>query len=425
MNFPLQSFLAVSATNPWTYVVFALIGFAFGFTLEMSGFGNSQKLAAQFYFTDMTVLKVMFTAIAVAMVLTFGAVGLGFLDFNLVWVNPTYLASGILGGLIMGFGFIIGGFCPTTSLASASTGKYDGMFFVLGGFVGAFLFGETEKLFTQWYNTAGYYGRLTLMDVFHLPAGVIVTMVVLMALFMFWGAEQLEHIFGKKDLKKEPKTRVYAAVGLLVLAIGVMVVGTPSTETKYNRLQISRTANEQKVKMSADDALAQRQMQIVPAELFKSMNDDTLKLTLIDVRSEADYNLFHIHGAVNVPADQLKAYIPEWLASSAPNSVYVVMSNDEERSTDAWKILAAEAVSNVYILEGGINNWLSFFGKDDPSIEKAGGPTRPEQLQYKLPAALGDRYLCADPNPIEYEKLEFIPKIQLQLKRDKSGGGCG
>ena len=77
MNFPLPSFIAVSASNPWTYVVFGLIGFAFGFTLEMSGFGNSQKLAAQFYFTELTVLKVMFTAIVVAMVLTFGASALG------------------------------------------------------------------------------------------------------------------------------------------------------------------------------------------------------------------------------------------------------------------------------------------------------------------------------------------------------------
>src|SRR5512147_3065694 len=106
MNFPLPSFVNTSAANPWTYVVFGLIGFAFGFTLEMSGFGNSRKLAAQFYFTEMTVLKVMFTAIVTAMVLTFGAVGLGLLDFSQVWVNPTYLATGIVGGLIMGVGFI-------------------------------------------------------------------------------------------------------------------------------------------------------------------------------------------------------------------------------------------------------------------------------------------------------------------------------
>src|SRR5512147_2324120 len=211
MNFPLQDFIATSATHPWTYVLFGLIGFAFGFTLEMSGFGDSRKLAAQFYFTEMTVLKVMFTAIVTAMVLLFGAVGLGILDFNQVWVNPTYLASGILGGLIMGVGFIIGGFCPTTSLASASTGKIDGMFFMLGGFVGAFIFGETEQYFDNWYNNAGYYGRLTLPEVFNLPTGVVVLIVVIMALFMFWGSEQLERIVGKKDMSREPKLRLVGA----------------------------------------------------------------------------------------------------------------------------------------------------------------------------------------------------------------------
>jgi hypothetical protein len=226
MLFPITSFSNLLATyfnvviDPtlvptvdkiFLYTIFALIGFAFGYSLEMSGFGNSRKLAAQFYFTDLTVLKVMFTAIVTAMVLLFGTVGLGILDFSQVWVNPTYIASGVLGGLIMGVGFIVGGFCPTTSLASASTGKIDGMFFMFGGFVGAFLFGETEQYFTNWYNNAGYYGRVTLDQVFGLPAGVVVLLVVLMALFMFWGAEQLERIFGKKDLSREPKLRVVAA----------------------------------------------------------------------------------------------------------------------------------------------------------------------------------------------------------------------
>ena len=88
MNFPLPEFVNVSASNPWTYVIFGLIGFAFGYVLEMSGFGNSQKLAAQFYFKEMTVLKVMFTAIIVAMVLTFGAIGLGILDVLELTLEP-------------------------------------------------------------------------------------------------------------------------------------------------------------------------------------------------------------------------------------------------------------------------------------------------------------------------------------------------
>ena len=156
MPFPLP--LETLVSKPVMFLIFGLIGVAFGFVLESAGFGNSKKLAAQFYLKDMTVLKVMFGAIVTAMVLIFIAVGLGLLDFSLVWVNPTYLWSGILGGLIMGVGFIIGGFCPGTSLVAMATRKIDGLFFVLGVLIGIFAFGETEQYFDQWWNTAGYHG---------------------------------------------------------------------------------------------------------------------------------------------------------------------------------------------------------------------------------------------------------------------------
>jgi rhodanese-related sulfurtransferase len=423
MTFPLQSFLAVSTSHPWTYLIFGLIGFAFGFTLEMSGFGNSRKLAAQFYLTDLTVLKVMFTAIVTALVLLFGAVGLGLLDFGQVWVNPTYLSSGILGGLIMGVGFIVGGFCPTTSLAAASTGKLDGMFFVAGGFFGAFLFGETEKYFTDWYNNAGYYGRLTLDQVFHLPTGVVVTLIVLMALFMFWGAEQLERVFGKKDLSKEPKLRVAGAAVLVALAVGVIIIGTPSLSEKYARVTFTREVNGQQVTVSASEVLAKREVQIVPAELFKSIYNQQLNLIMLDVRPESDYNLYHINGALNIPLDKLPSIIPDLLTEPPANSVFVLMSNDETAATEAWKQLVASSVKNVYILEGGINNWIAFFGNEEnfQSASKMGD----DQLDYIFPAALGSKYESCDPNPIQYEDLEFAAKIKLELNRDNSGGGCG
>jgi rhodanese-related sulfurtransferase len=432
MNFPLQDFIATSAAHPWTYILFGLIGFAFGFTLEMSGFGNSRKLAAQFYFTDLTVLKVMFTAIVTAMVLTFGAAGLGILNFNQVWVNPTYLASGILGGLIMGVGFIVGGFCPTTSLAAASTGKVDGMFFVLGGFFGAFLFSETERYFDNWYTNAGYFGRLTLDQVFHLPIGVVVLLVVLMALFMFWGAEQLERIFGKKDLTKEPKLRIAGAGALFVLALAVVFLGTPSLEEKYSKLTFTRAESIPQLNAdpivathvySADQMLEKRLVQISPAELFKTVYNQGINLVMLDVRPEADFNLYHIKGAINVPLDKLSTTIPDLISEPPANSVFVLMSNDESAATQAWKQLSASTVPNVYILEGGINNWIAFFGKDDGFQPLASVGT--DQLEYVFPAALGSKYESCDPNPQAYEELEFEAKIKLQLKRDKSGGGCG
>ena len=426
MNFPLPEFITVSAANPWTYVVFALIGFAFGYTLEMSGFGDSRKLAAQFYFTEMTVLKVMFTAIVTAMVLLFGAVGLGILNFNQVWVNPTYLSSGILGGLIMGVGFIIGGFCPTTSLASASTGKIDGMLFLLGGFVGAFLFGETESLFDNWYTNSGYFGRVTLDQVFNLPIGVVVLLVVLMALFMFWGAEQLERIFGKKDLSKEPKIRLAGAGVLFAAALAVVFIGSPSIEDKYNSLTFTRAENEQQITYTADQMLENRLVFISPAEAFKARYNQAMNPVYLDVRSEADYNLYHIEGAVNVPQNRLAEVLPVLLTEPPANSVFIVMSNDETAAVEAWKFLSASAVPNVYILEGGVNNWIRVFGQDDETLAARPKPEAgDDELAYTFPVALGSRYESCSPSPVEYENLEFVAKIKLQLKRDKSGGGCG
>lgn len=410
--FPLEPFMRPLGENPWTYLVFGLIGFAFGFVLELSGFGNSKKLAAQFYFKDLTVLKVMFTAIVVAMVLIFFASAVGILDYNLVYVPETYLWSGIVGGLIMGVGFIVGGFCPGTSVVSTATFKIDGLLFLLGAFFGVFLFGETERYFDGFWH-GSYYGRLTLMDVFNLPTGVVVLLVVLMALSMFWGGEQLERIFGKRDLRKEPRLRYAAAGGLILVALVVLVIGQPDAADRWRQISFEKEA-----------ALAARQVQIHPGELLASMADNTLNVILLDVRSESDYNLFHVHGARNVQPNELSTLVPELLSEPPANTVYVVMSNDEAAATDAWRLLVANSVSNVYILEGGVNYWLETFGVGDPEVSPTPTPPGDDRLAYTFKAALGDRYAAANPNPHEVE-LEYTPKIKLERKRSPSGGGCG
>ncbi len=433
MNFPLDALTAVSAANPWTYLVFGAIGFAFGFTLEMAGFGDSRKLAAQFYFQELTVLKVMFTAIAVAMTLLFGAVGLGLIDFSHVWVNPTYLGSGVVGGLIMGVGFIVGGFCPTTSLASASTGRIDGMLFMLGGFVGAFLFGETEAWFDHWYNDAGYYGRLTLDQVFGTTPGVVVLVIVAVALVMFWGAEQIERQIGGRDLAREPGLRKLGAAALLAAAVGVLVVGTPSLEDRYQQLSFKRTetlaqagGKPQPVTriLRADEMLWQRLVFVSPAEAFKARYQQAIKPVYLDVRPESDYNLYHLADSVNVPLDRLDRIVPDLLSEPPANTVFIAIGNDEAAAVAAWKLLAASRVQNVYVLEGGINRWIATFGANDPALvlRASGGA---DELRYAFPAALGERWKSCAPDPIRYEHLEFEPRIVLQLRRDKSGGGCG
>lgn len=393
------------------YVVYILIGFSFGYVLESAGFGNSKKLAAQFYFKDMTVLKVMFGAIIVAMLLIFTASGLGWLDYNLIWVNPTYLWPGIVGGLIMGFGFIIGGFCPGTSLVAAATAKLDGVFFVLGVLFGIFLFGETVGLYDEWWNSS-YMGRFTLPELFGLPTGVVVLAIIVMALGMFWAAEKLEQRFGDADPNTAPRWRYGAAALIFLGGIGLIALGQPTTADRWQAIAPAKEAQ-----------LAERAVQIHPGELLASLKDPKIKVRMLDVRSEADYNLFHILDAQRVAPDDLLALTPELIAEPE-NTVFVVMSNDETTATEAWKLLVAESVPNVYILEGGVNNWLATFTKDTFGPEYVAVDGRDEQLRYAFTAALGARHAAASPDPQLFD-LTYIPKIQLQLKRAPGSGGCG
>lgn len=168
------------------------IGVAFGFILERAGFGNARKLASQFYFSDMSVLKVMFTAIVVAMVLLYGGYAVGLVDMDRVGVNPTYLWPGIIGGLLLGVGFIIGGYCPGTSVVSAATLKLDGLLFFLGCLLGILAFGWTVPAYQAFWEQTSDCGRLTIPEWLGMNYGVVVLGVVLMALAMFAGAEWAE-----------------------------------------------------------------------------------------------------------------------------------------------------------------------------------------------------------------------------------------
>ena len=109
----------------------------------------------------------------------------------------------------MGVGFIIGGFCPGTSLVSMMTGKIDAIFFVGGVLFGIFSFGETVEYFDNFFYSS-YMGRFTLPELFGLDYGTVVLAVVAMALFMFWGAEKIEAAVGGESAQKAPRWAVPA-----------------------------------------------------------------------------------------------------------------------------------------------------------------------------------------------------------------------
>lgn len=395
-----------------SYLVYIIIGFAFGWVLEISGFGKSTKLAAQFYLKEMTVFKVMFTAIVVAMIAIFLMTALGLLDYNLLWVNPTYLWPGIVGGLIMGVGFIVGGFCPGTSLVSAATGKLDGIFFVLGVFFGIFVFGESVGLFEDFFNSS-YMGRFTLMDLFNTGAGVVVLGITVLAIVAFFFAELSEKYIGKMNLAQFGRWRYGAAGGAVLVSALVLFIGQPTNATRWNAIAAEQQAR-----------LDEREVYVQVGEVLHLMEDPKLTVAMIDLRSETDYNLFHILDAKRVPPEDVLAYASEMQLQPA-NVVFLLMSNDEAAATEAWKILVAESVPNVYILEGGVNKWLATFSDDEFKAQHPPVQHTEDRLAYSFTEALGSRYAVANPNPDVFKSLEYETRVKLQVKRGPTSGGCG
>lgn len=111
-------------------------GLLFGYVLENAGFGSPLKLTAQFALTDWSVLKVMLTAVVVAAAGLVGLQHLGLLNPENVFVPSALLVAAALGGVLVGAGFALGGYCPGTSVVGLSSGRVDALVFLLGLLVG-------------------------------------------------------------------------------------------------------------------------------------------------------------------------------------------------------------------------------------------------------------------------------------------------
>jgi hypothetical protein len=189
---PLASSMDWSVANDLAIAV--ALGLGFGFCLERAGFGSARKLTAVFYLYDMAVVKVMFTAIVTAMVGLFVLSAAGVLNLADLYIEPTSMAAQALGGLVFGAGFIVGGYCPGTSIAAIATGRKDGIAFALGMLAGVWAYAEFTPGIEGWIKS-GSAGEMTLPSVTGIGMGWWVLAFVAFLAFAAWGMGRLERNF--------------------------------------------------------------------------------------------------------------------------------------------------------------------------------------------------------------------------------------
>jgi hypothetical protein len=175
----------------WDNMFAVLLGMGFGFALESSGFSSSRKIIGTFFGYDFVVVKVFFTAAIVSSLGLLYLSYLGLLDFSLLYIQPTFITSAIVGGIIMGIGFAMGGFCPGTSVCASAVGRIDGIVFLGGMFIGVFIFSEAFPLFETMYYSDSL-GAKMINEVLGISPELFTFLLVLMAIGMFYGASWIQ-----------------------------------------------------------------------------------------------------------------------------------------------------------------------------------------------------------------------------------------
>ena len=222
MTFPFESLSA--GHRHLGMIVAVLVGLAFGFVLERVGFGRAQKLVAQFYGKDMTVLKVMFSAIVTAMLGLIILSGVQVLELEAVTARyPSFLWPMAVGGLFLGAGFVVSGYCPGTSFVATASGKLDGLVTVVGIVIGSVVYAEAQVAIPALgrFHESSSVGRLSLWQLFDVPPAVLAGLVVVLAVIVLAAADGLERRQGK-GVAGDAATRRVVLVSFLLLALGAV-----------------------------------------------------------------------------------------------------------------------------------------------------------------------------------------------------------
>jgi hypothetical protein len=158
-----------------------LSGILFGYVLEGAGFGSPRKLTAQFRLQDWAVFKVMFTAVIVAAAGLWAAKSLGVIGPASVYVPTMFFWATAAGGLLIGAGFAMGGYCPGTSAAGLASGRGDALVFIIGMVIGTILFAAFFEPLEGLYRAAQGPKGQTISQLVGVPDWVIIVALIVAA----------------------------------------------------------------------------------------------------------------------------------------------------------------------------------------------------------------------------------------------------
>jgi rhodanese-related sulfurtransferase len=318
-----------------------LVGLAFGYVLEQAGFSSSRRLAGLFYGYDFTVLRVFFTAAitALAGVLLLGRVGL--LDLDAIYVNPTFLWPAVVGGAIMGLGFLLGGYCPGTSVCAAAVGKKDGIAFVVGGFLGVLAYGEVYPAVASFVNGSAL-GPIRVYDSVGLSRGVFVFLLILGAVAAFAATSLIERKVNPFAPSAGFPVRAHRLAAAGAVALALVLLRMP--DRKSHLL----------AEVASPDYQREHPAHYMDAdELVFRLIDHDPRLLLVDVRGDDAYKAMPLPSSVNVGVDEL--FGRQWAeVLGRRHAIRVFVDEDGGQALRGALLAERLGYDDVRVLRGGL-----------------------------------------------------------------------
>lgn len=314
------------------------VGLAFGVALELAGFGSSRRLSGVFYFRDLTVVKVMFSAMMTALLLIFLLEKSGILPAQEFYHMATFYGGSIIGGLVFGVGFVMGGWCPGTAAVGAAAGKIDAWIFIVGSMIGVLFFDWGYRIFyplSQW----GAAGIATADRTLGIPFSAMLMLMSVAAVIVLWVCE-----LWNPDEKRFVFSRLRENRMLWVFCAGLMITATLAPS-------LSKPVSGEVSFFSDIDSGADH---IDSGELADILMEDPESILLIDVRPAAEYTAFHLPGAVNIQPQEL---LPQ-LARDFYDFPMVLYSNGMTHPAQLRNELMRNGFQDVRFLTDGLNGFL-------------------------------------------------------------------
>lgn len=384
-------------------LIFAFfIGVFFGYVLEQAGFSSSKRLVGLFYGYDFTVLRVFFTAGLTAMIGVIILTHFGLLNIDLVYINPLFVWSAIVGGFIMGLGFVIGGYCPGTSVCAAAIGKIDAMYFVLGGFLGVLFFGETYSMWERIYLSANL-GNPFIFDTLGISRELVAIIFVIVAVTAFILVTKLENKVNPNN-ENDPTPKQYYRY--IFAGVVVLIIILPFMHNKKDYLL---------EKVEDVDFVKSQNYNIMTVDEFAyRIWDRDKKLIPVDLRTPIEYKSLQLPNSHNITLSSLFER-STYKKLNKREYQLVFFANDEITAKKAVYIASQLGYKNIYVLKDGIgsfvDNYLNF---------------KPQEIPKDANKLIKDTYRFREMASKELPKIieESKPKEVKEEKAKRVLGGC-